>query len=138
MPISTSTLPSLYSWSTRFTSAGGRNRETISTRTGKSRNRSLNVAACCWARIVVGTSISTWRPADAALNAARTATSVLPNPTSPHTSRSIGRSDSMSSLTTSMAASWSSVSSNGKDSSRRAIHSSSAPCGGFVADWRRA
>ena len=138
MPISTSTFPSRYSARTRFTSAGGRKRDTISTRTGKSRNRSRNVAACCWARIVVGTSISTWRPADAALNAARTATSVLPKPTSPHTSRSIGRSDSMSSFTMSIAASWSSVSSNGNDSSSRAIHSSSASCGGLVADWRRA
>ena len=103
VPTSTSTLPSAYSASTFLTSPAERNRDTISTRTGKSRNRSRKVAACCWARIVVGTSISTWRPAVATLNAARSATSVLPNPTSPHTSRSIGRSDSSSSNTMSMA-----------------------------------
>ena len=47
---------------------------------------------CCWARIVVGTSIITCLPSAAALTAARSATSVLPKPTSPQTSRSIGRS----------------------------------------------
>ena len=36
-----------------------RKRETISTRTGKSRKRSRNVFQCCSARIVVGASIST-------------------------------------------------------------------------------
>ena len=123
VPISTSTLPSLNSWSTRFTSAGGRKRDTISTRSGKSRYRSLNVVPCCWARIVVGTSISIWRPFTATVNAARTATSVLPNPTSPHTSRSIGRGASRSSLTTSMAGSWSSVSRYGNVGSRRRSHS---------------
>ena len=138
VPTRTSTLPSAYSASTFFTSAGARNRDTISTRTGKSRKRSRKVAACCWARIVVGTSISTWRPAVATLNAARTATSVLPKPTSPQTSRSIGCGDSSSSFTVSMAMRWSSVSSNGNDASSRAIHSSSDSIGGLVAVWRRA
>src|SRR5207237_6649790 len=45
---------------------------------------------------VVGTSIATCRPSTAALNAARTASSVLPKPTSPHTTRSIGRDASRS------------------------------------------
>ena len=94
-----------------FTSAGGRNRETISTAIGRSRNRSLKVAVCCWASTVVGTSTSTWRPPVTAFSAARTATSVLPKPTSPHTSRSIGRSLSMSSVTASITRSWSFVSS---------------------------
>ena len=63
------------------------------------------------ASTVVGTSSSTWRPPVTAFSAARTATSVLPKPTSPQTSRSIGRSASMSSVTDSMARCWSSVSS---------------------------
>jgi hypothetical protein len=98
----------------------------------------LKVAACCWASIVVGTSTSTWRPPETALKRARTATSVLPKPTSPHTSRSIGRSHSMSSVTASIARSWSSVSSYGKASSSAAIHSSSGGNGGRTWFWRRA
>jgi hypothetical protein len=49
------------------------------------------------------------------LNAARIATSVLPNPTSPHTSRSIGCARSMSRVTSRMAEDWSGVSSYGND-----------------------
>jgi len=48
---------------------------------------------------VVGAMMATCLPAMTALNAARTATSVLPNPTSPANSRSIGISLSMSALT---------------------------------------
>ena len=45
----------------------------------------------CWrTRTVVGASTATCRPASAAAAAARSATSVLPKPTSPQTSRSIG------------------------------------------------
>ncbi len=40
--------------------------------------------------MVVGTSTATCLPSRQALNAARMATSVLPKPTSPHTSRSMG------------------------------------------------
>jgi hypothetical protein len=72
------------------------------------------------------------------LNAARTATSVLPKPTSPQTSRSIGWGASRSCFTASIATPWSSVSSNGNDASSRAIHSSSGPTAGRVAVWRRA
>ena len=110
MPISTSTFPAAKSASTCLTSAGFRKRETISTRTGKSANRSRNVFQCCCASTVVGTSISTWRPSSATANAARSATSVLPKPTSPQTSRSIGRGASRSSFTASIAVRWSSVS----------------------------
>ena len=86
-----------------MTCFAGTNRETISTRTGKSRKRSRKVFQCCSARIVVGASISTCFPLTATANAARTATSVLPKPTSPHTSRSIGRAVSRSSFTASIA-----------------------------------
>ena len=63
---------------------------------------------------MVGTSTATWRPALAAAKAARTATSVLPKPTSPQTTRSIGWLLARSRRVASMAASWSGVSSNGK------------------------
>ena len=103
VPMSTSTLPSAKSASTCFTSFGERKRETISTRTGKSRKRSRNVFQCCSARIVVGASISTCLLFIATANAARTATSVLPKPTSPQTRRSIGFGASRSSFTASIA-----------------------------------
>ena len=110
VPIRTSTLPAAKSRRICLTSAGLRKRETISTRTGKSAKRSRNVFQCCCARTVVGTNISVWRPASATAKAARTATSVLPKPTSPQTRRSIGRGASRSSFTASIAVCWSSVS----------------------------
>ena len=115
--------PPAKSASTCLTSSAGRKRETISTRTGKSRKRSRKVFQCCSARIVVGTSTSTCFPFTATANAARTATSVLPKPTSPQTSRSIGRGASRSSLTASIARAWSSVSRYGKAASSRSSHS---------------
>jgi transcription-repair coupling factor (superfamily II helicase) len=53
-------------------------RLSVATFTGKSARRSVNVRPCCSARIVVGTSTAACRPDCTALNAARTATSVLP------------------------------------------------------------
>ena len=47
-----------------LTSAGLRKRETISTVTGRSRQRSRNVFQCCWARIVVGARTSVCLLAD--------------------------------------------------------------------------
>ena len=58
--------------------AGVRKRLSISTRTGKRASRLLKVRKCCCASTVVGTSTATCLPSLIALNAARTATSVLP------------------------------------------------------------
>ena len=66
---------------------------------------------------MVGTSTATCLPSWIALNAARIATSVLPNPTSPQTRRSIGTGASMSAFTSAIALSWSGVSLYGKASS---------------------
>ena len=71
-------------------SDGERNRLIISTDTGYPAMRSRNVFKCCCARTVVGTRTITCLPACTALKAARSATSVLPKPTSPQMSRSIG------------------------------------------------
>ena len=76
--------------------------------------RSLNVPKCCCVRIVVGARIITCLLSWTALKAARSATSVLPNPTSPQIRMSIGCGDSMPSLTRSIASSWSRVSWYGK------------------------
>jgi hypothetical protein len=61
-----------------FCSFAVRKRESTSIFTGKSASRSVKVRPCCSARIVVGTSTATCLPPCTALNAARTAISVLP------------------------------------------------------------
>ncbi len=58
----------------------------------------------------MGTRMAACFPPVTALNAARMATSVLPNPTSPQMRRSMGLGHSMSALVSSMAVSWSGVS----------------------------
>ena len=80
-----------------------------------------------WRAAWSGTRIATCLPSCTALNAARIATSVLPYPTSPQTRRSIGTGCSMSSFTSSMACSWSGVSSYGNASSISRCHGVSGP-----------
>ena len=58
--------------------------------TGNAAKRRWNVRKCWSARIVVGARTATCFPSSTALKAARIATSVLPYPTSPQRSRSIG------------------------------------------------
>jgi hypothetical protein len=66
------------------------------------------------------------------------ATSVLPKPTSPQTTRSIGRSPAMSATTAAMASCWSAVSSKGK-AAEKARYSLSSDCNGVpLRAWRRA
>ncbi len=127
VPTTTSTEPSARPASTALAWALVRNRLSISTRMGKGAYRSAKVWACWLASRVVGTSTAAWKPSWTALNTARMATSVLPKPTSPQTSRSMGRGRSMSSLTSSMARSWSTVSTNGNDDSSSACHGVSGP-----------
>ena len=69
---------------------------------GKGEYLSLKVLKCCCTNNVVGTSIATCFPSCVALKAARTAISVLPYPTSPATTRSMGTVFSMSFLTSFM------------------------------------
>jgi hypothetical protein len=69
---------------------------------------------------------ATWRPASAARYAARQATSVLPKPTSPQISRSIGRRFCMSASTSSVALRWSGVSSQRKRASNSSYEASGA------------
>ena len=58
--------------------AAGTKRDSSRTSSGKAANRCENVASCCAARTVVGTRTATCLPSWVALNAARSATSVLP------------------------------------------------------------
>jgi hypothetical protein len=70
----------------------------------------VKLQKCCRASNVVGTTTATCEPAIAAMKAARNATSVLPKPTSPQISRSIGLPEAMSESVSAIAVSWSSVS----------------------------
>ena len=107
--------------STAFDSLPVRKRDRDSTRTGQSAKRSRKLLVCCSASSVVGTSTATCLPACAAMKAARMATSVLPKPTSPHTTRSMGFSLARSCSTWRMASAWSAVSSNGKAARERLV-----------------
>ena len=108
--MTTSTLPSASPSIVSRDSAASVNRDSPFTTTGNARIRSANVSRCWVASSVVGTSTATCLPSCTALNAARTAISVLPKPTSPEITRSIGTGRSMSALTSSIADSWSGVS----------------------------
>ena len=127
VPITQSTSPSRRPASTCLAWAAVRNRDSTSTRIGYPANRSANVLPCWLASSVVGASTATCLPSWIALNAARIATSVLPNPTSPHSSRSIGNGRSMSDLMSTIAVRWSGVSTNGKASSISRCHGVSCP-----------
>ena len=78
MPMTTSTVPACTPSTAAFASASLLNRERAATFTGKEAYRSANVERCCCTRRVVGTSTATCLPSCTALNAARTAISVLP------------------------------------------------------------
>ena len=110
VPIKISILPSATEESISFFCFAVLKRFKKSTVTLNSLRRSRNVFACCTAKIARGTSIATCLPSAIALNAARTATSVLPKPTSPHTSLSIGIGFSISAFTSCVARNWSGVS----------------------------
>ena len=69
---------------------GGTSRDRRPTLSGKPAKRSLKPGKCWRASSVVGATSATCWPFIAATKAARSATSVLPKPTSPQTSRSIG------------------------------------------------
>ncbi len=127
MPTTTSIDPSARPASTSFAWALVRNRLRRATLTGNGAYRSVKVWACWLASSVVGTSTAAWYPSWTALNTARIATSVFPKPTSPQTSRSMGCGRSMSAVTSSMARSWSAVSTKGNDDSSSACHGVSGP-----------
>ena len=111
VPMTTSTLPSLQPGEiVSLLSASSTKRLSMVTFTGEPAKRSLKVAKCWLASSVVGTSTAACLPSWTALKTARIATSVLPKPTSAQTKRSMGRGNSMSAFTSSIAWAWSAVS----------------------------
>ena len=110
VPTTTCTDPSAIPASTALRSAAEVRRVSPPTLTPRAAKRRVNSSICWRARTVVGAAIATCRPASTAMAAARSATSVLPKPTSPTTSRSIGLPEARSSRTASIARAWSAVS----------------------------
>ena len=119
VPITTWMVPSASPSLTRFASPGFTKRDSPATSIPRPAKRRLKVWRCWRASTVVGAATATCLPASAAAAAARRATSVLPNPTSPHTSRSIGRPEARSARASAMARAWSGVSENGKRATNR-------------------
>ena len=78
------------------------------------------VAKCCSASVSVGAISAAWRPCSTARSIAYSATTVLPLPTSPISSRCIGRGSARSSSICSIARCWSPVSANGSACSQPA------------------
>ena len=76
--MTTSIEPSAMPAMTALASLSVWKRESAATFTGKAAKRSENVDMCCCTSSVVGTRIATCLPSCTALNAARTAISVLP------------------------------------------------------------
>ena len=99
VPITISILPSVRPFSACVISLPVLNRDSSAIFTGQSAKRSAKVCACCSASRVVGARMATCLPPITATNAARSATSVLPKPTSPQISLSIGRPEVMSPIT---------------------------------------
>jgi hypothetical protein len=81
-------------------------------------------SACCSASTSVGAMNAPWCPPSTAHSSVHNATSVLPAPTSPCSSRCMGWGAARSPPISAMAASWSAVSVNG---SRATKASSSGP-----------
>ena len=111
VPTTMSTVPSAMPFLVSARSFAPTSREACRTVIGRPAKRCEKVLKCWRASSVVGTTTATCTPSMAATKAARSATSVLPKPTSPQIRRSIGRPADRSSSTESMAVCWSSVSS---------------------------
>ena len=126
VPMSTSILPAASCAFILSASAFERKRESISTTIGYPPNLRRKFIKCCWHRTVVGQRTAACLPLMAHLKTALIAISVLPKPTSAHSSLSIGFSDSMSAFTSAAARSWSGVSAYSKESSKSLCHSSSS------------
>ena len=93
-------------------------RDSSATGMSSAAKRSSRVRACWRARMVVGAIRTACRPAITAAAMARSATSVLPYPTSPTTSLSAGASRRRSDRTAAMARAWSAVSSWGNPAAK--------------------
>ena len=86
-----------------------------------------SVAKCCSASVSVGAMKTACMSCSTARSIACSATTVLPEPTSPMSRRCIGRGEASSSSSVAIARAWSPVSANGSSSSRQRRVSDGAP-----------
>ena len=93
VPITISSFPDLHSSATIALSLFEFILLTLAMDTGQFAKRFLNVSKCCCARSVVGTSTAICFRFWTATSAARSATSVFPNPTSPQINLSVAFSE---------------------------------------------
>ncbi len=121
MPTTSRIVPSASPALTRLASAGATRRESCATSTPNRPKRRRRVSACWRASTVVGAISAACLPEKIAAASARSATSVLPKPTSPQTSRSIGRPEARSAISASTAAAWSGVGAKPKPAANRSI-----------------
>ena len=138
VPTTTPVSPAASRASTARSSSAGVKRVSASTRTGNGAKRAAKTSACCSASSVVGAISATCLPSATALNVARIATSVLPYPTSPQSSQSIGRGCSIAARISSQLVRWSGVVSKGNASANSRCRSSSAENANPVAASRSA
>ena len=85
---------------------------------------------CCWASTSVGASSAAWPPESTTRSIARSATTVLPEPTSPWSSRCIGCPAARSARISSPTARWPAVSVNGSRASKGSSSPPSRPVRG--------
>ena len=97
-----------------------------------------SVRWCCSASVSVGAMNAAWAPFSTARSMAASAIAVLPEPTSPISSRCIGRSRARSASISPMALTWSPVSSNGSDHRHRSTITPRAASGRAFRPSRRA
>ena len=108
------------------------------TRTASPGISACSVAKCCSASTSVGAMKTACASCSTARRIACSATTVLPEPTSPISRRCIGRGWASSSSSTAIAARWSPVSSNGSSCSRQRRDRPGAPSSAVRAARRAA
>ena len=134
VPIAICTSPEAISWRTLACSFAPRALVSSATRTPSSVQIPSTVRKCCSASTSVGAISAPCRPASTARSSVASATTVLPEPTSPWSSRCIGVVRARSRSISAIACSWASVSVNGSTSRYR---SRSSPAGGSASATSR-
>ena len=131
VPMSRSTVPSARpAWRTvrsaaavllvrRATGSGRRPSSVAGSGTESPSSRRRTAEACCSASTSVGAISAPWWPPSTATSRAATATTVLPEPTSPCSSRCMGSGPARSSRMAAMARRWAAVGLKGRPSTNR-------------------
>ncbi len=112
----------------------GRAADAPGTGTSRPASRRAISEACCSARTSVGAMRAPWWPPSTATSNAASATTVLPDPTSPWSRRCMGRGPARSSRSTATACAWAAVNAKGNPSTNRS--SRVGPPSARTTTWR--